>query len=135
MGIGDRGDSRWTYTYTADLAQSLATAALTDKAVEGRIIDVGWSTGPISNQELASTIAAQTGRSLTVSIIPWWIVRAAVATVGRLNENVNELGRMFLFFRRGTYIADNRAHEELLGPLPSKDDAVKRWAAARELIL
>jgi uncharacterized protein YbjT (DUF2867 family) len=135
MGIGDRSDSRWTYTYTADLAQSLATAALTDKAVEGRIIDVGWSTGPISNQELADTIAAQTGRKLKVSVIPWWLIRAAVATLGHVNENVNDLGRMFLFFGAGTYVADNRAHEELLGPLPSKDDAVKRWAAAKELIL
>jgi uncharacterized protein YbjT (DUF2867 family) len=135
MGIGDRGDSRWSYTYTADLAQSLAAAALTDRSVEGRIIDVGWSTGPISNQELASTIAAHTGRTLTVSVIPWWVIRAAVATVGHLNENVNEFGRMFLFFGGGAYIADNRAHEELLGPLPSKDDAVRRWAAARELIL
>ena len=132
-GIGDRNRSRWTYTYTADVAQSLATAALTDKAVEGRIIDVGWSTGPISNQELADTIAAQTGRRLKVSVIPWWLIRAVVATVGRLNESVNDLGRMFLFFGGGTYAADNRAHEELLGPLPSKDDAVRRWAAAKDL--
>lgn len=134
MGIGDRRDSRWTYTYTADLAQSLATAALTDNAVEGRIIDVGWSTGPVSNQELADTIAAQTGRKLKVSVIPWWLIRAAVATVGHMSENVNDLGRMFLFFGGGTYTADNRAHEELLGPVPSRDEAVKRWAAARELI-
>jgi hypothetical protein len=42
---------------------------------------------------------------------------------------------MFLFFREGTYIADNRAHEELLGPVPSKDDAVKRWALSKNLIM
>ncbi len=135
MGIGDRNDSRWTYTYTADLAQSLATAAVTDKPVEGRIIDVGWSTGAISNQELADTIAAQTGRKLKISIIPWWLIRTATATIGYFSEKVKDLLRMFLFFREGTYIADNRAHEELIGPVPSKDDAVKRWALSKNLIM
>ena len=120
---------------TRTISRSPWRRRLTDKAVEGRIIDVGWSTGAASNQELADRIGAQTGCKLKTTIIPWWLIRTAVATVGQVSDSANDLGRMFLFFRGGTYVADNRAHEDFLGPIPSKDDAVKRWAAAKNLIL
>jgi uncharacterized protein YbjT (DUF2867 family) len=135
MGIGDLSTSRWTYNYTPDLAESLVAAALTENAVEGHIIDVGWSDGPVSNQQLAKTVADQTGRKLKTSLVSWAMITAASATIGRVNRNLGDLFQMFLFFRSGHYIADNRAHEELLGPLPSRDDAVKRWASANSLIV
>lgn len=134
MGFGDKAKTRVTYIYTADLAKSLATAALTENPVEGRIIDVGWSTGPLTNQELADTIAAQTKRTINVSVIPWGILRFVNATIGRFSTAVHDILSMFLFFETGKYVADNRAHEELLGPLPSKDDAIRRWAEANRLV-
>ncbi len=135
MGIGDRTQTRWTYTYTADLADSLACAALTDKPVQGRSIDVGWSTGPVSCQELADTIAAETKRTLKTMIVPWWVVRVGSGAVGVFNEGARDMGNMFAFFRTGKYVADNKLHEELLGPVPAKNEAVKRWAQAQKLIL
>jgi uncharacterized protein YbjT (DUF2867 family) len=134
MGFGDKTKTRLSYVYTADLAQSLATAALTDKPVEGRTIDVGWSTGPVSNQELADTIAAQTNRKIKVSVIPWWVLRFVKATIGLFRPAVRDLINMFLFFETGKYVVGTRVHEELLGPLPSKDDAVRRWARTKGLV-
>jgi hypothetical protein len=89
----------------------------------------------VSNHELADTIAAQTGRRIKRSIIPWGVLSAATASVGLVNHFIRDLGRMFLFFRTGKYVADGRAHEELLGPLPTKDDAIGRWAHAKGLVL
>jgi hypothetical protein len=95
------------------------------------VIDVGWSTGPVTNQEMADTIGAQTKRPIKLSVVPWGLVAFGTGAVD-LNPGVRDLGKMFAFFATGKYVADNRAHEELLGPLPTKDDAIRRWAAASE---
>ncbi len=95
---------------------------------------MGWSTGPVSNRELADTIAAVTHRKLKRTIVLWWLVRAGTAVVGAFNGGVGDLGRMFLYFRTGRYVADSKLHEELLGPMPTKEDAVRRWAEEKHLI-
>jgi uncharacterized protein YbjT (DUF2867 family) len=134
MGIGDRDTTRWTWTYTQDLAESLVKAVFADAKIVGQRVDVGWSTGPVSNKELADTIAAITHRKLRRTTLPWWVVRAGTAVVGAFNSGVGDLGRMFLYFRTGRYVADGKLHEELLGPLPTKEDAVRRWAEEKRLI-
>jgi uncharacterized protein YbjT (DUF2867 family) len=134
MGIGDRDTTRWSYVYTQDLAESLVHAVFADARIVGQTIDVGWSTGPVSNKELADTIAAVTHRKLKRTTVPWWLVRAGTAIVGAFNAGAGDLGRMFLYFRTGRYVADSKRHEELLGPLPTKEDAVRRWAEEKHLI-
>ena len=91
-------------------------------------IDVGWSTGPVSCQELADTIAAETKRTLKTMIVPWWGCGLALARWESSTKAHAIWSNMFAFFRTGKYVADNKLHEELLGPVPAKNDAVKRWA-------
>jgi hypothetical protein len=63
---------------------------------------------------------------------------APCRTAGRngaaFNEGAGDLGRMFLYFRSGRYVADSTLHEELLGPVPTGEDAVRRWAEEKGLI-
>ena len=47
---------------------------------------------------------------------------------------VTALGTMSLDLRHGRYVADAALHEALLGPLPTKDDGVRRWAQAQGLV-
>lgn len=134
MGMGDASRTRWSWTYTPDLAESLVNAAFADEKIVGRTVDVGWSTGPLSNAELADTIASITHRTLARTIVPWWVLKTVTAVVGTFNHDVRDLGKMFLYFRHGRYVADAALHEALLGPLPTKDDAVRRWAQAQGLV-
>jgi uncharacterized protein YbjT (DUF2867 family) len=134
VGIGDRAVTKWTWTYTHDLADSLVKAVFADDRIVGKTVDVGWSTGPVTNGELADLIARATKRTLSRTTVPWWVVSAVTKVVGAFNEGAGDLGRMFLYFRSGRYVADNTLHEELLGPVPTGEDAVRRWAQEKNLI-
>lgn len=134
MGIGDRDETRWTWVYTQDLAESLVQAVFADDRIVGKSVDVGWSTGPVTNAGLADAIARVTHRTLKRTTVPWWVVRAGTAVVGAFHHGARDLGSMFLYFRKGRYVADNRLHEELLGPAPTMDD-VRRWAEEKKLIV
>jgi uncharacterized protein YbjT (DUF2867 family) len=134
IGIGDRSATKWTWTYTQDLADSLVKAVFADDKIVGKTVDVGWSTGPVTNGELADLIAQVTKRTLSRTTVPWWVVSAMTTVVGAFNEGAGDLGRMFLYFRSGRYVADNTLHEELLGPVPTGEDAVRRWAQEKGLI-
>jgi YD repeat-containing protein len=134
FGIGDRDVSRWTWIYTWDLAEALVRAVDADDRIVGKFIDVGWSTGPVSNQELATVIAKVTGVALKVRIVPWFVVGLATRITGIFGLPAAELGRMFLYFRTGRYVADTKLHDELLGPSPTKEDAIRRWAIEKGLV-
>lgn len=134
MGIGDKDATRWTWVCTHDVADSLVKAAFADPKVLGRTIDVGWSTGPLTNGELADAIEAVTNRKLKRTTIPWWLVQTATSILGLVSHGVRDIGGMFLYFRSGRYVADNRPHEELLGPLPTKEAAIRRWSEEKKLI-
>lgn len=135
FGIGDRNQTRWTWVYTWDLADSLVKAVFADDRVVGKTVDVGWSTGPLSNQELSEAIAATTGRALKLKIVPWGVVQFATVLTGFFGIAASELGRMFLYFRTGRYVANTKLHDELLGPSPTKEDAIRRWANEKGLVV
>ena len=134
FGIGDRNQTRWTWIYTGDLAESLVKAVFADDRILGRCVDVGWSTGPLSNQELADAISSVTGREFKLKIVPWGLVRVVTALTGFFGIGASEMGRMFLYFRSGRYVAHTKVHDELLGPSPTKEDAIKRWAMDKGLV-
>lgn len=133
MGIGDSDATRWSWVFTADLARALAQAVYADEAVIGRSIDVGWATGPVTNCELADAISRVTGRTLRRTTVPWWALQVLAATVGPFNARLREFASMFLYFRSGRYVADIALQEAYLGPAPTLDDAVRRWAQSAGL--
>jgi len=134
MGFGG-AESRYTWIYTQDLARSLVEAALTEKDVAGKCIDVGWSTGPVSAPELGTAIAAATHRKLKMTLLPWWLVLNALWVVGLVKPLAADFGKMFAFLAGGKSVADTKLHDELLGPSPTMADAVKRWAEAEKLVV
>jgi uncharacterized protein YbjT (DUF2867 family) len=135
MGMGDSATTRWTWIYTQDLAEALVQAAFADSAIVGRSIDIGWSSGPVSNKELADAISAVTGRTLKRSIVPWWLLSAVTQIGGTFSHTVRDIGSMFLYFRAGRYVANVALQEQFLGPAPTMESAVRRWAEAQRLIV
>ena len=66
--------------------------------------------------------------------MPWAVFRVLVRPVRLISELGYDLMRMFLFFRRGVFVADCAAQERFLGPAPTAHDAIARWARANSLI-
>ena len=62
------------------------------------------------------------------------ILGVATKIKGLFGVPASELGRMLFYFRSGRYVADTKIHDELLGPSPSKEDAIRRWATEKGLV-
>ena len=135
LGLGDTDKTRWSWVYTPDLAHVLVQALFADSSIIGKIIEVGWANEPVTNRELADAIAQVTARKLKRVTIPWWIMRLITAIVSPFNQGFGDLGRMFLYFKKGHYVADAVLHEAFFGSPPTMEDALKRWALSNQLIL
>lgn len=133
-GVGDKS-TRWSYVLTDDLASYLAKAATYPGIdIVNQTIDVGWSDGPKSQQELADIISDVINKRLKIQIIPWWIVRMAAQPVKLFSELGYDLIQMLLFFRTGLYVSDNSGHKRFFGSAPTSRDAIARWARNQQLI-
>jgi uncharacterized protein YbjT (DUF2867 family) len=132
--VGDKA-TRWSYVLTDDLAANLALAASSpDDEITNTTIDIGWRDGPKNQQEIADTIAQLLGKRLTMWTVPWGLFSVLVRPIKLISELGYDLMRMFLFFRRGVFIADTALQERFFGPAPSSSDAITRWAKANDLI-
>ena len=119
---------------TDDLAANIAQAAAwPGEDIANQTIDIGWRDGPKSQQEIADTIAQVTGRRLSIWTVPWGVFSVLVRPVRLMSELGYDLMRMFLFFRRGVFVADVATQERFFGPAPTSRDAIMRWAKANGL--
>ena len=133
--VGDK-TTRWSYVLTDDLAASLAAAAVwPGDEITGQTIDVGWRDGPKSQQDIADTLEKLLGKRLKIWTVPWAVFSVLVRPVRLISELGYDLMRMFLFFRRGVFVADIARQERFFGPAPASSDAIARWAQANGLLL
>ena len=133
FAVGDK-TTRWSYVLTDDLAANIAQAAAwPGEDIANQTIDIGWRDGPKSQQEIADTIAQVTGRRLSIWTVPWGVFSVLVRPVRLMSELGYDLMRMFLFFRRGVFVADVATQERFFGPAPTSRDAIMRWAKANGL--
>jgi uncharacterized protein YbjT (DUF2867 family) len=117
-------DVAMTWVLTADVAESLA-AAVDAPVVDGEHIDLGWDR-PVTTRELAGLAAVGLGRPVKVRSIPWPVLAAGVAVVGRFNDQVSDMGAMVRYFQTGRYVADTQRQAEVFGTVPTAEDAVGR---------
>ena len=131
--VGDK-TTPWSYVLTDDLASAVAKAAVHPGSdISNQTIDIGWSDGPRSQQELAALVTRITGRDLSVWVVPWLVFRALVRLVKPFSELGYDLMRMFLFFRSGRFVSDTRKQERFLGPAPTAHEALTRWVTRKQL--
>lgn len=139
-GGGARG-GRVVSLWPADVAQSWVLSAdvaealvrLVDAPVaDDTHIDLGW-TRPVSMQEVATLAEQALGRRVRLVEPPWPLVRGLGGLVGRVNEPVGDMVAMMRFFSTGRYVADTVRANEVLGGVPTPEEAVARWAAAPPL--
>ncbi len=132
-GIGDRL-TRWSYVLTDDLANYLAQAAVhNDPAILNQTIDIGWHDGPHNQQDLSQIIAQITGKSVKLTLVPWWVLRLMVRPVRLFSDLGYDLLKMFLFFQKGKFVANTALQTQFFGTPPSAHDALTRWAAQKGL--
>jgi uncharacterized protein YbjT (DUF2867 family) len=125
-------DARWSYVFTPDLAESLA-AAVDAPVKDGERIDIGWDR-PVSARELGAISAGHVGERIAVHGIPWWLLGAGLGAAGVFNPAARDIKAMLRFFLSGQYVADTTRQREVLGPVPTAEDAIARWLRKNDLL-
>jgi uncharacterized protein YbjT (DUF2867 family) len=131
MAMG-AADVSWTWVYTPDLGRALA-AAVDAPARQGERIDIGWDRA-LTTRELAAIISAAVGKPIGVRALPWWLLSGGLKTAGLFSHTIRDVHAMLRFFRTGAYVADTSRQAELLGPVPTAEEAVTRWLQAANLV-
>jgi uncharacterized protein YbjT (DUF2867 family) len=132
--VGDKA-TKWSYVLTDDLASDLAKAATYHgNEIINHTIDIGWRDGPKSQQEIADIIAEIMKRRLAIWVVPWLVFRLLARPVRLFSELGYDLMQMFLFFRKGGFVANISNQERFFGPAPTSRDAITRWARSQQFI-
>lgn len=132
--VGDKS-TKWSYVLTDDLAADLAkAAAYPGDEINNQTIDIGWSDGPKSQLEIAGIITETIQKRLSIWVVPWPVFTVLVRPVRLVSELGYDLMQMFLFFRKGRFVSDITKQERFLGPAPSAQDVIARWAKSNGLI-
>ena len=85
-------------------------------------------------QEVATPAPAQAlGRPVRLVKLPWPLVSGVGGLIGRVNDQVGDMIEMARFFTTGRYVADTGPATDLLGGVPTPEEAVARWAASAPL--
>lgn len=133
FALGDK-TTKWSYVITDDLAPCLAKAAIyPGEDINNNTIDIGWSDGPKSQKEVAEIISAVTNTKLSLWVVPWFIFHLLVSPIKLFSELGYDMMKMFLFFKKGSYVADITMQERFFGTAPSSKEAITRWAASSKL--
>ncbi|WP_434138623.1 SDR family oxidoreductase [Photobacterium leiognathi] len=104
--IGDT-TTKWSYILTDDLADYLAKAAVFEgDEINNKSIDVGWSDGAKSQAELVQLISEVTGKKLSTWTVPWFVFQLLVRPIKLFSELGYDMLEMFLFFKKGRFVAD-----------------------------
>ena len=120
-----RAGVRWTYVHPDDVAQVVAAAVDEPRAIGGHI-DIGTDR-VLDAPELAAAFGQLMGRPVRLQAIPYRPVRALMGVGGLVRPMVADFGHMIDFFFSGRYIADTSRQAELFGPVPTIEDALRRY--------
>lgn len=131
--VGDK-TTKWSYVITDDLAPCLAKAAIYPRDdINNNTIDIGWSDGPKSQKEMAEIISNVTNTKLTLWVVPWFIFHLLVYPSKLFSELGYDMMKMFLFFKKGSFVSDVTKQERFFGTAPSSKEAITRWADSNKL--
>ena len=114
-----------TFVLTEDVASYLADAVDVPNA-EGQRIDIGWDR-PVSMQEVAHIAGRLVGREIRVRTIPAGVINGISTVVGKVSPMVNDMGAMSRWFQTGRYVADPTRQREVLGEVPTAEQAIARF--------
>ena len=131
--VGDK-TTKWSYVITDDLALYLAKAAVyPSDDINNNTIDVGWSDGAKSQKEMSEIISTVTNTTLSIWTIPWFVFQVLVRPIKLFSELGYDLMRMFLFFKKGSFVSNITKQEHFFGPAPTSTEAITKWAESKNL--
>lgn len=118
-------DVPMTWVLSVDVAAALAAAVDAD-ADNAEHIDLGWDR-PVTLRQVADLSAAQLGTPVKVRHIPWPLLNTLMGVLGKVDSRAADSRAMFAFFQTGRFVADPIRQAQLIGPVPTAENAVARW--------
>ncbi|VXA98508.1 NAD-dependent epimerase [Arthrobacter sp. 9V] len=119
-------DARLTFVLASDVAAYLAEAVDAD-IVEGERIDIGWSRS-VSMHEAAVVAGRRAGKEIKVMSVPAGAIAALGKVTAKVLPLVGDMASMVAWFETGKYVADITRQEQVFGPAPTPEDAIRRVA-------
>jgi len=93
----------------------------------GQRIDIGWDR-PVSMTDLAETATRLLGKQIRLRSIPPGLIHAMGAVLGPFVHMAKDMSAMVGWFDTRRYVADTTRQAEVVGPVPTAEDAVTRFA-------
>ena len=125
-------DVPMTWVLSRDVAAGLAAAVDAD-AGDAERVELGWDR-PVTMRQVAALSSAQLGKAVKVTSIPWPVLNIAMAALGRVDSRAADSRAMFAFFQTGRFVSDPARHAQVLGPVPTAEDAISRWLGNPSLV-
>ncbi len=120
----------WTWIHIDDVARALSLAVDTPAAV-GKRIDLGADRA-VSMNEMAQMFSQILNRPIRT--VGMGGMGALMGLMSLFSHRMRDMGSMVAFFATGKYVADTRLQGELIGPVPSLEDSLRRYATAGGLV-
>ena len=122
--------------YTPDLARYAAIVAtsLPDSELN-TTVDVGWAT-PVNSKTLAAAFEKVLKKPIKPkAAMPFLFSRVVMPLLARFNDQMYDLIKMVNWVKTGAYVSRNtQRQKDLLGDLPTVEEAVTRYCKDRNLI-
>jgi hypothetical protein len=81
-------------------------------------------------QDIADIAGRLLGKPITVRSIPAPVMRTAGRTLGAVVPMLKDMAALFDWFQTGRYVADPTRQGEVLGPVPTAEEAVSRFVTS-----
>lgn len=119
----------WTWVHIDDVARALSLA-VDAPGVLGKRIDIGTDRS-VSMTGLAELFSLVLGRPVKVVGMGGFGLLMRILSV--FSRRMRDMGSMTDFFASGKYVADTSIQAAVLGPVPSLEDSLRRYANAAGL--
>lgn len=119
-------DVPWTWIHIDDVARALSLA-VDAPSVLGRRIELG-ADRPVSMDEMAVLFGRVLNRPIKTTGMGAFGALMRIMAVA--SHRMRDMSSMIAFFGSGRYVADTTVQAELLGPVPSLEDSLRRYAKA-----
>lgn len=119
----------WTWIHIDDVARALSLA-VDAPDVTGKRIDLGADRA-VSMNEMASAFSLLLGRPIRA--VGMGAFGAGMGLLSVVSHRMRDRNAMVAFFASGKYVADTTSQAAGLGPVPSLEDSLRRYAKSAGL--
>ena len=129
VGLGSE-DTPLTFILQSQIGRYLARAVDADVA-EGERIDIGWEQ-PVSVAQLKIIAEQLRGPSVSLWVLPSWLLNSVGALVGYFNTQAKDVVTMAQWFETGRFVSQPQRQREVFGEVPTAATSVRELLETRK---